>query len=126
MDSAPQRVLVVDDNADGANTLARLLTAHGHTVEVYHDPVAALAAIERFRPDVALLDIGLPVLDGYQLAARIHALPAGRLCRLVALTGYGQATDRARSQASGFAAHMVKPISGAEALRVVAGEAVSD
>jgi PAS domain S-box-containing protein len=125
-DSAPQRVLVVDDNADGANTLARLLTAHGHTVEVYHDPVAALAAIERFRPDVALLDIGLPVLDGYQLAARIHALPAGRLCRLVALTGYGQATDRARSQASGFAAHMVKPISGAEALRVVAGRAVSD
>jgi CheY-like chemotaxis protein len=126
IDSAPQRVLVVDDNADGANTLARLLTAHGHTVEVYHDPVAALAAIERFQPHVALLDIGLPVLDGYQLAARIHALPAGRLCRLVALTGYGQATDRARSQASGFAAHMVKPISGAEALRVVAGRAVSD
>jgi len=126
MDSAPQRVLVVDDNADGADTLAHLLKAHGHTVEVYYDPVTALAAIERFRPEVALLDIGLPVLDGYQLAARIRALPAGRSCRLVALTGYGQAADRARSQASGFAAHLVKPINGAEAIRVVAGMASSD
>ena len=125
-DSAPQRVLVVDDNADGADTLGRLLTAHGHTVEVYYDPVAALAAIDRFRPDVALLDIGLPVLDGYQLAQRIHALPAGQGCRLVALSGYGQAADRVRSQASGFAAHMVKPIAAAEAVRIVAGRAPGD
>ena len=97
-----------------------------HTVEVYYDPVAALAAIDRFRPDVALLDIGLPVLDGYQLAQRIHALPAGQGCRLVALSGYGQAADRVRSQASGFAAHMVKPIAAAEAVRIVAGRAPGD
>jgi CheY-like chemotaxis protein len=122
---APQRVLVVDDNVDGADMLAHLLTAHGHTVEVHYDPVAALAAFDAFRPDVALLDIGLPVLDGYQLAARIQALPAGQGCRLIALSGYGQATDRARSQASGFEAHMVKPISGEEAVRVVAGKAQS-
>jgi CheY-like chemotaxis protein len=116
-----RRVLIVDDNVDGAETLGRLLTALGHTVEVYHDPVAALAAVERLRPELALLDIGLPVLDGYQLAARIRALPGGAGCRLVALTGYGQEADRVRSQASGFAQHLVKPISPGDAARVVAG-----
>jgi PAS domain S-box-containing protein len=117
---APQRVLVVDDNADGADTLGRFLTAHGHIVEVYHDPVAALAAIGRFKPSVALLDIGLPVLDGYQLAERIRALPAGHNCRLIALSGYGLAADHARSQACGFERHLVKPISPIDAVRVVA------
>jgi len=125
-DVSPQRVLIVDDNADGADTLGRLLTAHGHTVEVYHDPVAALAAVERLRPQVALLDIGLPVLDGYQLAARIRALPAGEQCRLIALSGYGLAADHAKSSASGFERHLVKPISPADAARVVAGLAPTD
>ena len=123
---AAQRVLIVDDNADGADTLGRLLAAHGHTVEVYHDPVSALAAIERLRPTVALLDIGLPVLDGYQLATRIRALPAGRDCRLVALSGYGLAADHARSQACGFERHLVKPISPTDAARVVAGAPPTD
>ena len=118
----PRRVLVVDDNVDGAVTLGSLLGALGHTVEVCHDPVAALDAVARLRPEVALLDIGLPVLDGYQLAARIRALPEGQACRLVALTGYGQDADRARSQAAGFARHLVKPISPDEAARVVAGD----
>lgn len=118
--AAPQRVLLVDDNADGADTLGRLLRAHGHTVEVYHEPVSALAALDRFSPTVALLDIGLPVLDGYQLAARIRALPAGQGCRLVALSGYGQAADHARSQAAGFERHLVKPVDPDEAARVVA------
>ncbi|CAN7577952.1 ATP-binding protein [Massilia sp. LjRoot122] len=116
-----RRVLIVDDNVDGAETLGSLLAALGHTVEVYHDPVAALAAFERLQPEVALLDIGLPVLDGYQLAARIRALPGGQACRLVALTGYGQEADRARSQAGGFERHLVKPISPGDAARVVAG-----
>lgn len=120
-DVAPQRVLLVDDNADGADTLGRLLRAHGHEVEVYYDPVTALAALERLRPTVALLDIGLPVLDGYQLAARIHASEAGRGCRLVALSGYGQEADRERSRACGFERHLVKPISPDDAARVVAG-----
>jgi PAS domain S-box-containing protein len=110
-----RRVLIVDDNVDGAETLGSLLAALGHTVEVYHDPVAALGAVERLRPEVALL-------DGYQLAARIRALPGGAGCRLVALTGYGQEADRVRSQASGFAQHLVKPISPGDAARVVAGD----
>ncbi|MFX9532921.1 response regulator, partial [Acinetobacter baumannii] len=76
----------------------------------YHDPVGALAALERFRPTVALLDIGLPVLDGSQLAARIRALPGGAGCRLVALSGYGLAADHARSEAAGFERHLVKPV----------------
>jgi PAS domain S-box-containing protein len=122
-DMAPvrRRVLVVDDNVDGAETLGRLLAALGHTVEVCHDPVAALGVVERLRPEVALLDIGLPVLDGYQLAARIRALAGGRDCRLVALTGYGQEADKLRSQACGFEQHLVKPISPGDAARVVAG-----
>lgn len=123
---APQRVLLVDDNADGADTLGRLLRAHGHTVEVHHDPVSALAALERFSPTVALLDIGLPVLDGYQLAARIRARPSGEGCRLVALSGYGQAADHARSQAAGFERHLVKPVDPADAARVVAAAPPTD
>lgn len=123
---APQRVLLVDDNADGADTLGRLLRAHGHTVEVYHDPVGALAAVDRFRPDLALLDIGLPVLDGYQLAARIRALPGGQGCRLVALSGYGLAADHARSEAAGFERHLVKPVNADEVARVVAADAATD
>jgi CheY-like chemotaxis protein len=103
-------------------TLGRLLAALGHTVEVCHDPVAALDVVARLRPEVALLDIGLPVLDGYQLAARIRALPEGRDCRLVALTGYGQDADRARSPAAGFERHLVKPISPVDAARAVAGD----
>ena len=118
---APRRVLLVDDNVDGAVTLGRLLGALGHTVEVCHDPVTALEMVERLRPEVALLDIGLPVLDGYQLAPRIRALPEDQPCRLVALTGYGQDADRARSEAAGFERHLVKPISPDEAARVVAG-----
>ncbi len=123
---APQRVLLVDDNADGADTLGRLLRAHGHTVEVYHDPVGALAAVDRFRPDLALLDIGLPVLDGYQLAARLRALPGGQGCRLVALSGYGLAADHARSEAAGFERHLVKPVNADEVARVVAADAATD
>lgn len=123
---APQRVLLVDDNADGADTLGRLLRAHGHAVEVFHDPVSALAAIDRFQPTVALLDIGLPVLDGYQLAARIRALPGGQACRLVALSGYGLAADHARSQAAGFERHLVKPVNPDEAARLVAAAAPRD
>lgn len=83
--------------------------------------MTALEIVARLRPEVALLDIGLPVLDGYQLAARIRALPEGQACRLVALTGYGQDADRARSQAAGFDRHLVKPISPDAAARVVAG-----
>ena len=108
--AARKRIMVVDDNADAAETLGMLLGAHGHEVEVFNDPVSALAAVARLRPDIAVLDIGLPVLDGYQLAARMRTLLAGHPCRLFALTGYGQEADMAKSAAAGFERHMVKPI----------------
>ncbi|WP_075794541.1 ATP-binding protein [Massilia putida] len=77
------RVMLVDDNVDGADTLARLLAAHGHEVRVFHEPVAALAAVPGFLPDLAVLDIGLPVLDGYEVARRLRVLLDGHPCRLV-------------------------------------------
>jgi PAS domain S-box-containing protein len=104
------RVMLVDDNVDGVETLARLLAAHGHEVRVFHEPVAALAAVAEFRPELAVLDIGLPVIDGYELARRMRALMQGHPCRLVALTGYGQQADKVRSGEAGFERHLVKPV----------------
>jgi len=108
--AARRRIMLVDDNVDGAETLARLLVAHGHEVRVFHEPIAALAAVRAFRPDLAVLDIGLPVLDGYELARRMRTLLDGHPCRLVALTGYGQEADKARSGQAGFERHLVKPV----------------
>lgn len=121
--AAPQRrILIVDDNADAAETLGMLLEAHGHMVTVFNDPVSALAQLARTPPDalpdIAVLDIGLPQLDGYQLAARLRTLLDGHPCRLVALTGYGQDADLARSEAAGFAQHLVKPITAAQVARL--------
>ncbi|HTV00668.1 MAG TPA: ATP-binding protein, partial [Luteitalea sp.] len=106
----PHRVLVVDDNEDGAAMLAAILTARGHVVAVAHDAPTALERAAEFRPDVALLDIGLPVMDGHELAVKIRQIPGLADVRLVALTGYGQPGDRARSRAAGFDAHLVKPV----------------
>ncbi|MCE9574125.1 MAG: PAS domain S-box protein [Deltaproteobacteria bacterium] len=105
---AGRRVLVVDDNPDAADMLAEVLRARGHAAAVAYDAPAALALVARFRPDVALLDLGLPVVDGYELARRLREV-AGPV-RLVAVTGYGQPADRERSEAAGFDAHMVKPV----------------
>lgn len=105
-----KRVLVVDDNADAAQSLAMLLGLQGHETRVALSGREALAAVEAFRPDVALLDLGLPVLDGYQLAARLRAQPQLRGLRLVALTGYGRSEDRQRTRAAGFDDHLVKPV----------------
>jgi CheY-like chemotaxis protein len=113
--------MLVDDNVDGADTLARLLAAHGHEVRVFHEPVAALAAIPGFLPDLAVLDIGLPVLDGYEVARRLRPLLDGHPCRLVALTGYGLAADRARSAEAGFDAHLVKPVNPDLVVRLAGG-----
>jgi CheY-like chemotaxis protein len=89
--------------------LAEVLRASGHEVEVAHDGPSALAAVQRFTPEVALLDIGLPVMDGYELGGRLREVVAPAP-RLIALTGYGQAEDRRRSTEAGFAGHMVKPV----------------
>ncbi len=104
-----RRILVVDDNRDAAEMLAELLASKGHEVQVAEDGPTALAVAGRFRPEVALLDIGLPVMDGYELAARLRELSAGPL-RLIAVTGYGQEEDRERARAAGFHGHLVKPI----------------
>jgi PAS domain S-box-containing protein len=117
--AAPLRIMIVDDNADGAEMLARLLAAHGHQVDVFNDPVAALASVARVLPDVAVLDIGLPVLDGYELATRMRALLGPRPCRLIALTGYGLDADKAKSAAAGFEQHVVKPITPDQVARLI-------
>jgi CheY-like chemotaxis protein len=118
------RVLVVDDNEDGAELLAHSLQSMGHRVRVAHDDRAALDAAATFHPDVALLDIGLPVMDGYELASRIRDQPGGRSIYLVAVTGYGQQRDRAASRAAGFAEHVVKPVD-LERLREIIAEGLA-
>jgi CheY-like chemotaxis protein len=118
LSASPRRVLVVDDNVDAAELLADLVRAAGHEVELAHDGPQALRALDTFRPDVGILDIGLPVMDGYELAARLRErLPV----RLAALTGYGQDHDRARSQAAGFEAHFVKPVAPDQLLAYIDG-----
>jgi CheY-like chemotaxis protein len=109
-----KRVLVVDDNVEAAELMAELLQTLGHEVDVAHDGSEALRAFERFKPQVAVLDIGLPAMDGYELAERMQRLKAAHPCRLVALTGYGQDRDRKRSLAAGFSTHLVKPVSFAD------------
>jgi PAS domain S-box-containing protein len=106
----PTRVLVVEDNHDGAEALAEILRLWGHQVEVVHDGVAAVTAARLYQPDVILLDIGLPGMDGYQVAEALRTLPNLPQPRMIALTGYGQETDRRRSSQAGFDHHLVKPV----------------
>jgi CheY-like chemotaxis protein len=108
--SQPRRILVVDDNADSANSLSILLSFDGHETQTAYTAADALQAIESFRPDVVLLDIGLPRMDGYEVASRVRQLPHGRSICLIAVTGYGQPDDRDRTRDAGFDAHLVKPI----------------
>ena len=111
--AAPQpalRVLVVDDNVDAAQALGELLRAAGHAVREAHDAMQALAVLDEFVPEVALLDIGLPGLSGYDLAAVLRGDPRLAGMALIALTGYGREPDRARAIAGGFDEHLVKPV----------------
>jgi CheY-like chemotaxis protein/anti-sigma regulatory factor (Ser/Thr protein kinase) len=112
------RVLVVDDNVDAAQTLGELLAVMGHLPLVVHDGPAALKAVQTFAPEVAFLDIGLPVVNGYELAKQLRAIAALAHAPLVAITGYGQPADVDRANAAGFVEHLVKPLSP-ETLRVV-------
>jgi CheY-like chemotaxis protein len=104
-----RRVLVVDDNLDAAESLAMLLKVEGHETRTAHDGPSALEAAEAFRPEVVFLDIGLPRMDGYEVARRLRAQPSSAGMVLVALTGYGQEEDRRRTEEAGFDAHLVKP-----------------
>jgi hypothetical protein len=107
-----KRILVVDDNVDAATSLALLLRAMGHEVFVAHDGPTALADLSRIRPDVALLDIAMPDMSGYELAREIRSR-MGAAVRIVALSGFGLPEDRARALEAGFDQHLVKPADAA-------------
>jgi CheY-like chemotaxis protein len=104
------RMLVVDDNVDALEMLTEALQLLGHDAHAASDAEAALAAASQLQPNLALLDIGLPVIDGYELGRRLRAVPGLGSIKLVALTGYGQASDKEKSKAAGFDAHLVKPV----------------
>jgi two-component system, chemotaxis family, CheB/CheR fusion protein len=109
-EAARRRILVVDDNADSARTLSMLLKLKGHEVAVAHSGVEALAKIEADRPDTVLLDLGLPEMDGFEVAERIRTDLGRKDVLLVAVTGYGRDEDRRRAREAGFDAHLVKPV----------------
>jgi len=115
------RILVVDDNRDAADSLATLLKLHGHTVEVANDGLVALQSAEQSRPDVVFMDIGMPKLNGYDCARRIREAPWGKNITLVAISGWGQDSDREKSKSAGFDAHLVKPVDFATLEQMLAG-----
>ena len=104
------RIMVVDDNVDAAESLAMMLELDGHSVIRAHDGAAAIAIAGSECPSVMLLDIGLPDIDGYELARRLRALPEVDGALLIAVTGYGQAEDRRRAEDAGFDRYLMKPV----------------
>jgi CheY-like chemotaxis protein len=105
-----ERILVVDDNRDAAQGLAMLLEIKGHEVATAHDGPEALTRAQEFQPTVVLLDIGLPAMDGYQVARELRRQEGGDEILLVAVTGYGHDSDRQRSRDAGFDHHLLKPV----------------
>ncbi|HEY5947039.1 MAG TPA: ATP-binding protein, partial [Kofleriaceae bacterium] len=122
---AARRILLVDDNEDALMLLAEALEAAGHIVQTASDPAEALKQIAEFKPDLAILDIGLPVMDGYELASKIREQLDSASPRMFALTGYGQQTDRDKSREAGFAAHFVKPVDVKQLIDSIANSVVS-
>ncbi|HKY90381.1 MAG TPA: ATP-binding protein [Nevskiaceae bacterium] len=117
----PLKIVVADDNRDAAEALAAMLSLQGDDVRVAYDGHAAVDLVRRFAPDVALLDIGMPRLNGYDACRRIRALPDGHRILCVALTGWGQDQDRRRSEEAGFNSHLVKPVSAETFEKLLAG-----
>jgi len=115
----PKKVLIVDDNRDSADSLAMLLRIEGHEVHVACDGAEALAQAERLHPQVVVLDIGLPKIDGYEVARRLRRLQGLHDLRLIAVTGYGQHDDLRASSEAGFEHHLVKPIDPAHLARII-------
>ena len=119
--SAPRRILVVDDNVDSADSLAQMLEMLGNEVRTAYDGEAGIAAAAQFRPDLVLMDIGMPKLNGYEAARRIRQLPSGAAMLLVALTGWGQEDDRRKSADAGFNDHLVKPVDVDTLIKLISG-----
>jgi signal transduction histidine kinase len=122
---SPQRILIVEDSRDSRDMLRYLLERAGHEVHEAADGPSGVDAILKVRPDIALVDVGLPGLDGYEVARRVRADEAGAKVRLVALTGYGLPEDHRRSQEAGFDAHLVKPVDPARLAAAIGAPAVS-
>lgn len=114
------RILVVDDNRDSAESLTMLLNLTGYETHTAYDGLEAVEAAAAFRPDVILLDIGLPKLNGFEAARKIREQQSDKSLALVALTGWGQEEDRRRSEEAGFNAHMVKPVDYAALTKLLA------
>jgi CheY-like chemotaxis protein len=117
--AAPRRIVIADDNEDSAQSFAMLLSFSGHEVKIAHDGAEALDAVRSFRPDVAFLDIGMPVLTGYEVAQAVRAEPWGSEVTLIAVTGWGQPDDKQRAHTAGFDRHLVKPIDPDEVDRLL-------
>jgi CheY-like chemotaxis protein len=115
------KILVVDDNHDSALSLAMMLSIMGHETRTAHDGESAVHAAETFLPEVVLLDIGLPKLNGYEVAQRLREQPWGQAMYLIAVTGWGQEEDRQRSTEVGLNVHMVKPVEPAALEKLLAG-----
>ncbi|MGH8496992.1 MAG: PAS domain-containing protein [Gammaproteobacteria bacterium] len=118
--ATPRRILIVDDNRDSADSLAKMLTLAGHCTQTAYDGLEAIEAASTFRPDVILLDIGLPKLNGYEVARQMRQQPWGRSAVLIALTGWGQDEDRSKSHEAGFNSHFVKPVGYAALTKLLA------
>jgi PAS domain S-box-containing protein len=117
--SLPRRVLIADDNRDSAETMALLLSLEGHDIRFAHDGEEALRIAASFHPDVVLLDIGMPNMNGYETARRLRAQDWGRDVKLVAITGWGQAEDKRRASEAGFDHHLVKPVAAQELCQLI-------
>jgi CheY-like chemotaxis protein len=117
---AQRRILVVDDNTDVTETMTMLLETVGHHTAFAHDGAQALAAAETYRPQVVILDIGLPDMNGYEVARQLRARSGGSALFLIAATGWGQDADRARARDAGFDLHMTKPIDFSKLQEVIA------
>ncbi|HEX7236866.1 MAG TPA: response regulator, partial [Gammaproteobacteria bacterium] len=119
--AAPHRILIADDNADSAESMGMLLRLMGNDVRIASDGLDAVEQAETFQPDIVLLDIGMPRLDGYEAARRIRSQQWGRDTLLVAVTGWGPSDDSEEATAAGFDCHFTKPLDPAELRRLVNG-----
>jgi CheY-like chemotaxis protein len=117
---AGRRILVVDDNRDAVEALALLLQLAGHTIRTAHDGLEALEVADTFEPEVVLLDLGMPKMDGYETARQLRQRFPDRRLTLVAVTGWGQQQDRQRTADAGFDVHLVKPVTEADLFQAIA------